>query len=167
MNFDLTPEQQSIKAQAREFAARELAPFAADWDERAIFPRGVFAKLAALRWAGILCRPEVGGAGCDALTTALVNEELAKGCLATTCSLVVHNCSLTGSAVSILRSAHGHPETRPGTSPGPTDLGRAAAAIAGRVGATDGPGAATAGRPYIDWARFIAPLPEGEGQGRE
>ena len=48
MNLELTPEQQLIRDTARDFALRELEPHAEEWDERHIFPREVFNKMARL-----------------------------------------------------------------------------------------------------------------------
>jgi alkylation response protein AidB-like acyl-CoA dehydrogenase len=39
MNFELTEEQQQIKASVREFAESEIRPHVMEWDETQHFPR--------------------------------------------------------------------------------------------------------------------------------
>jgi len=46
VDLTLTPEQELIRASAREFAERELAPHARDWDRDETMDRAVVAKLA-------------------------------------------------------------------------------------------------------------------------
>jgi alkylation response protein AidB-like acyl-CoA dehydrogenase len=38
VNFDLSDEQRAFQDSARAFAAKEMAPHAARWDEEKIFP---------------------------------------------------------------------------------------------------------------------------------
>jgi alkylation response protein AidB-like acyl-CoA dehydrogenase len=47
MDFSLTPEQELIRASAREFCEREIVPHARDWDRAEELDRGLVAKLAA------------------------------------------------------------------------------------------------------------------------
>jgi len=76
MNLELNPEQQLIRDTARDFATRELEPHAAQWDERASFPREMFNKMAELGFAGMLVPEEYGGVGADTLSYILMLEEL-------------------------------------------------------------------------------------------
>ena len=39
MDFKLTEDQRAFKDMARKFAAEEMAPHAARWDEEKIFPK--------------------------------------------------------------------------------------------------------------------------------
>ena len=48
MNFDLNEEQADIRDMVRRFAAREMAPYAEEWDETQHFPREVYTKMAEL-----------------------------------------------------------------------------------------------------------------------
>ncbi len=75
MNLELTPEHQLIRDTARDFATRELEPHAAEWDERATFPREMFNKMAELGFAGMLVPEEYGGVGADTLSYILMLEE--------------------------------------------------------------------------------------------
>lgn len=91
MEFRLTSEQQQLIDLARDFAEKEMKPNADRWDEEGEWPRECFQKAADLSLTGMLCPREYGGADIGFLGTALVYEELAKGCLGTTFSMVVHN----------------------------------------------------------------------------
>jgi alkylation response protein AidB-like acyl-CoA dehydrogenase len=82
LNFELTPEQRQLQELAREFAAKELRPIAAEWDAKNDFPPGLLAKAAALGLTSYRIPREYGGAGVDAVTGALVAEELSFGCAA-------------------------------------------------------------------------------------
>ncbi len=94
MDFALTEEQAAIQEMARNFAAEELAPFAAEWDERKHFPVDVIKKSAALGLAGIYTREDVGGSGLGRLDAALIFEALSAGCTSTAAYISIHNmCS--------------------------------------------------------------------------
>jgi butyryl-CoA dehydrogenase len=91
MNFKLTDEQRLIRKAARDFAAKELAPHAREWEETGTFVREVFDKMGELDFAGLYVPEEYGGTGVGRLTAAVIFEELAKGCFATAVYLSVHN----------------------------------------------------------------------------
>ena len=63
MDFNLTEDQRAIQDMARDFAAAELAPHSAKWDEEKIFPVEALRAAAALGLAGIYIREDVGGSG--------------------------------------------------------------------------------------------------------
>jgi len=91
MDFELTPEQRAIQETARDFAAREFRPHAAEWDAKEIFPVEALRKAAALGFAGIYVKDEVGGSALSRLDAALIFEELATGCVSTAAYLSIHN----------------------------------------------------------------------------
>jgi hypothetical protein len=94
MDFALTDEQQAIQEMAQRFAAEELAPHAAEWDEKKHFPVDVIKKSAELGLAGIYTREDVGGSGLGRLDAALIFEALSAGCTATAAYISIHNmCS--------------------------------------------------------------------------
>ncbi|MGH7396771.1 MAG: acyl-CoA dehydrogenase family protein [Candidatus Rokuibacteriota bacterium] len=76
MNFSLTPEQQDVRALAREFAEREVAPVIQRFDEAHEFPHEIFTKLGATGLMGALVPEEYGGAALDYVSYALAVEEL-------------------------------------------------------------------------------------------
>ena len=89
--MSLTGEQQMLRDTAREFAQRELAPNAAEWDRTAQFPAEALAELGRLGFMGVLVPPEYGGAGADHVGYALALEEIAAGDGSVSTILSVHN----------------------------------------------------------------------------
>jgi alkylation response protein AidB-like acyl-CoA dehydrogenase len=76
MDFALTEEQRRIQQTARAFAREALAPLAREADERGVFPRDLIPRMAVLGFLSGTVAREYGGAGMDALSFALVSEEL-------------------------------------------------------------------------------------------
>ncbi len=91
MDFELSDEQRAFKEMAREFAAEKMAPFAAEWDAECIFPVDALRAAAALGFAGIYVKDDVGGAGLSRLDAAVIFEELAVGCTSTAAYISIHN----------------------------------------------------------------------------
>ncbi len=88
----LSPDQEMIRDAVRDFAQRELWPHAAQWDKEHHFPKDVHQGLAALGAYGICVPEDLGGAGLDYLTLALVLEEIAAGDGGTSTAISVTNC---------------------------------------------------------------------------
>src|SRR5579862_7306494 len=80
-----------VRDTAREFAQRELAPQAAEWDRDARFPAEAVAELGRLGFMGMLVPPEFGGSGADHVGYALALEEIAAGDGSVSTILSVHN----------------------------------------------------------------------------
>ena len=74
--FVLTEDQEQMRREIREFAAREVAPNVMRWDEASEFPIEVVKKLGAMGLLGIIFPPEYGGAGLGYVDYALAIEEL-------------------------------------------------------------------------------------------
>jgi len=91
MDFQLSDEQRVIQSTARDFAEREFRPFAAEWDDKEIFPVEVLRQAAALGFAGIYVQEDVGGSALSRLDAAVIFEELATGCVSTSAYLSIHN----------------------------------------------------------------------------
>ncbi|RUO41240.1 acyl-CoA dehydrogenase [Pseudidiomarina aestuarii] len=91
MNFNLTDDQQAFVDTARAFADKEMAPFAAKWDEEAHFPIEVFRKAGEMGFMGMYTPESAGGFGMSRLDSALIFEQLAMGCTATTAMMTIHN----------------------------------------------------------------------------
>ncbi|WP_165669315.1 isobutyryl-CoA dehydrogenase [Metapseudomonas otitidis] len=91
MDFDLSDEQRLLTDSARAFAARELAPHAADWDREHHFPVEVIRRAAEQGYLGLYIAEDDGGLGLTRLSAALIFEQLAAGCVATTAYLTIHN----------------------------------------------------------------------------
>ncbi|WP_417434975.1 acyl-CoA dehydrogenase family protein [Idiomarina abyssalis] len=91
MNFELTEDQQAFVDTAKAFADKELAPNAAKWDEEHHFPIEVFRKAGKMGFMGMYTPEEAGGFGMSRLDSALIFEQLAGGCTATTAMMTIHN----------------------------------------------------------------------------
>ncbi|MEE3624784.1 acyl-CoA dehydrogenase family protein [Nitrospirillum sp. BR 11752] len=91
MDFRMTEEQSAFRDMARDFAAEHLAPHAAEWDEKEIFPLDALRAAAALGMGGLYCGEEHGGSSLSRLDAALLFEELSAGCVATSAFLSIHN----------------------------------------------------------------------------
>ncbi|KAM8853456.1 isobutyryl-CoA dehydrogenase, mitochondrial [Synchiropus picturatus] len=87
----LTDEQKEFQKVAFDFAANEMAPHMAEWDQKEIFPVETMRKAAELGFGGIYVQPEVGGSGLSRLDTTLIFEALSTGCVSTTAYISIHN----------------------------------------------------------------------------
>jgi alkylation response protein AidB-like acyl-CoA dehydrogenase len=91
MDFNLTEDQRAIQDMARAFAAEEMAPHSARWDEEKHFPVDVLRAAAALGLAGIYVKEDVGGSALTRLDATLVFEALSHGDVSTAAFLSIHN----------------------------------------------------------------------------
>ena len=76
--FSLTEEHEMIRQAARDFAQKEIAPIAAEFDETGDFPSNTIKKMGEMGFMGIEVPEEYGGAGMDALAYVLALEEICK-----------------------------------------------------------------------------------------
>ncbi|HET6368913.1 MAG TPA: acyl-CoA dehydrogenase family protein, partial [Pseudomonadales bacterium] len=76
MDFELTAEQKEVRALARDFAEREVAPVIRGYDETHEFPHEILEKLGGTGLLGALVPEQYGGAGLDYVSYALAVEEL-------------------------------------------------------------------------------------------
>jgi alkylation response protein AidB-like acyl-CoA dehydrogenase len=89
--FDLTDDQLQIQEMARKFTADAISPFAAEWDEKHIFPRDTIREAAELGFGAIYVSEESGGIGLGRLEAALIFEAMAYGCPSTSAFISIHN----------------------------------------------------------------------------
>jgi acyl-CoA dehydrogenase len=89
--FDLSEDQIAIQDMARKFTADAITPFAAEWDEKHIFPKETIKQAAELGFGGIYVSEESGGIGLGRLESALIMEAMAYGCPATSAFVSIHN----------------------------------------------------------------------------
>lgn len=89
--FDLTDDQREIQELARRFTADAITPFAAEWDEKHIFPRDTIKAAAELGFAAIYVSEASGGIGLGRLEAALIMEAMAYGCPSTSAFISIHN----------------------------------------------------------------------------
>ena len=83
--FDLalTEEQELAQRTACDFAREKVLPRAREIDEQGKVPRELIAEMASLGFLGIYVPESYGGAGLDALSYALVSEEINRACAST------------------------------------------------------------------------------------
>ncbi len=96
----LSEQHQMIRDALREFSQQQLKPYAAQWDRDRSFPHDALRQLAALGAFGIAVPEEMGGAGLDYLSLALVIEEIAAGDGGTSTIISVNNCPVCSIGMS-------------------------------------------------------------------
>ena len=89
--FALTEDQLAIQDMARRFTADNITPFAAEWDEKHVFPKDTIRAAAELGFAAIYVSEDSGGIGLGRLEAALVMEAMAHGCPSTSAFISIHN----------------------------------------------------------------------------
>ncbi|MDB4890275.1 MAG: acyl-CoA dehydrogenase protein [Gemmatimonadetes bacterium] len=87
----LTEVQQEILHLARDFAAGEIAPYAAQWDRDACFPVAVAHRMGQLGFLGMLIPEEYDGLGLDTTSYLLALEAIANADASTAVLMSVHN----------------------------------------------------------------------------
>jgi alkylation response protein AidB-like acyl-CoA dehydrogenase len=91
MRFELSEEQLMVRQAARDFAHTELKPGVIERDEHQKFPAEQIKMLGGLGFMGMMVSPVYGGSGMDAVSYALVMEELSKIDASTSVIVSVNN----------------------------------------------------------------------------
>lgn len=78
MDFTLTSEQEMVKATAREFTEREVAPHVREWDRSELMDRSIVPKLAEVGFLGATIPERYGGMGLDHVSYCSIIEELGR-----------------------------------------------------------------------------------------
>lgn len=91
MDFELTEEQRLIQQTARDFAAREIAPKAAELDKTGRWPAEIVKQMAELGFMGMAIPEAYGGGGLDTLSYALAMEEISAACASCGVIMSVNN----------------------------------------------------------------------------
>ncbi|WP_329023857.1 MULTISPECIES: acyl-CoA dehydrogenase family protein [unclassified Streptomyces] len=79
MNLELSEEQEAVRQLAKDFVARDVAPYAVEWDRSENVDKSIVKKLGALGFLGLTVPEAYGGSGGDHLAYCLVTEELGRG----------------------------------------------------------------------------------------
>jgi alkylation response protein AidB-like acyl-CoA dehydrogenase len=98
MNFDLTQEQKMLQEMVRDFAEKEIKPYAREVDETSKMRDVTFEKLGKLGLLGIPFPEKYGGAGGDTISYCIAVEEIGKACGGTGLSYAA-NTSLGASPI--------------------------------------------------------------------
>src|SRR6185312_5886862 len=80
ISFELTEEQKALRELAHEFAAKEIRPREAEYDEQSTHPADVIAKAHELGLMNLHVPEAYGGIGLSCFDGMLVGEELYWGC---------------------------------------------------------------------------------------
>ena len=91
MEFDFTEEQRLIRDAARDFAAREIAPKAAELDKNSRWPAEIVKRMGELGFMGMAIPTEYGGAGMDTVSYSLAMEEISAACASSGVIMSVNN----------------------------------------------------------------------------
>ncbi|HCM0862104.1 acyl-CoA dehydrogenase family protein [Vibrio parahaemolyticus] len=91
MDFELNEDQRAFADTAQQFSLERLAPMAAEWDEKQIFPKGVLREAGELGFLSLYTPEAHGGLGLSRLDASIVFEQLSMGCTSTTAFMTIHN----------------------------------------------------------------------------
>jgi len=87
----LTEKHVAVRRSVRAFCERELRPIAAEIDQEARFPWEIIEKMGTLGYFGIQVPQALGGAGLDAISYAIIIEEISRVSGAVGLCITVHN----------------------------------------------------------------------------
>ncbi len=96
MNFGYRDDQVLVRDTIRDFVRSRIAPNADGWNERGEFPMELLPELASLGLLGLAAPTELGGAGLEMLTIAMVMEELGAGDGSVALTIAAHNSLCLG-----------------------------------------------------------------------
>jgi acyl-CoA dehydrogenase len=95
IEFELTEDQIALRDMAHEFAANEMRPKAAAYDQGHAFPEDVMRKAFEVGFLTCTVPAEYGGVGLADLDTAIVSEELAWGCAGMYTTMMANSLAFT------------------------------------------------------------------------
>lgn len=78
---------------AKDFAKKEIEPFATKWEQECTFPLEAVKKMGALGLLGMMVPSEYGGSGAGAVSYTLALQEIAYACASTAVTMSVANLS--------------------------------------------------------------------------
>ena len=90
MFFQLTEEQELLKKTVRDFAEKEIAPKAAEMDEKEEYDWSLWTKMAEIGLSGIPFPDDYEGAGMDNISYAIAVEELSRVCASSSVLVSAH-----------------------------------------------------------------------------
>jgi len=90
VSFQLTEEQAMLQKMARDFAAKEIIPVAAEYDQAEKFPRDIFDKAREIGLVNTNIPEEYGGLGAGLFDEVLLAEELGYACTGISTSITTN-----------------------------------------------------------------------------
>ncbi|MBO0685045.1 MAG: acyl-CoA dehydrogenase family protein, partial [Candidatus Dormibacteraeota bacterium] len=112
MNFELDEQQAAFRDLIREFADRSIRPVAREWEHSGRYPTEIVEEMARMGLFGMLVPEEFGGIGLDAVSYAIVFEELSRAWMGVSGVLGSH------SMAALILARHGTDEQRRRWLPG-------------------------------------------------
>jgi alkylation response protein AidB-like acyl-CoA dehydrogenase len=96
IDFEDSEAEAILRRTVRDFAKREIAPYAREWDKAEKFPSELVPKLAELGLMGMRVPEAYGGAGMSTMDVAIVIEELARVDGSVALTVAAHNGLCSG-----------------------------------------------------------------------
>jgi len=100
VDFSLTDEQKALRELSREFAQKEIAPIAAEYDEKEQSPMFVVEKAHEIGLMNLSIPEEYGGGGLGYFENCLVGEELSAACSGISTILMANTLATTPLALA-------------------------------------------------------------------
>jgi len=82
IDFSLSEQQKAFQKTARDFAQKEIAPLALDYDKNPRFPEEIIRKAHAAGLMNLTCPVQYGGHGLGLVDSSVINEEMNAACVA-------------------------------------------------------------------------------------
>jgi acyl-CoA dehydrogenase len=82
IDFSLSEQQKAFQKTARDFAQKEIAPVALDYDKNPRFPEEIIRKAHAAGLMNLTCPTPYGGHGLGLVDSSIINEEMNAACVA-------------------------------------------------------------------------------------
>jgi alkylation response protein AidB-like acyl-CoA dehydrogenase len=101
-DFKLSDEHGELRSVLRDLCEKEIAPYAADVDEKARYTDEALAALTASGFAAIHIPEEYGGQGGDSVAACIVIEEVARVCAS---SSLIPICNKLGTMGLLMRGS--------------------------------------------------------------
>ncbi len=95
VDFELSDEQKAAARMAHDFAVNEIRPVALECDKEGKIPDELVKKAAAVGLTAQAVPEEYDGGGLDAITAAIVSEEMFWGCAGIGTGLGANNLAIT------------------------------------------------------------------------
>jgi len=106
VDFELSTQQAEFRSLIRDFARRSIAPVSRDWELSGRYPTEIVDEMKKMGLFGILVPEEYGGTAIDAVSYAIVFEEISKAWMGIAGILGTH------SLATRMLARHGTPEQR-------------------------------------------------------
>ncbi|MDF2830352.1 MAG: acyl-CoA dehydrogenase, partial [Mycobacterium sp.] len=100
--FKLSDEHEELRSVLRDLCEKEIAPYAADVDEKARYTDEALKALNSSGFSAIHIPEEYGGQGGDSITACIVIEEVARVCAS---SSLIPICNKLGTMGMLLRGS--------------------------------------------------------------